>query len=133
MPDDDDLAVLAVEKAIDVLGQTYYKKQKNRYIYYKTKYNIARCLERIHSSVPRKYFEHALTHRWREGPRDRDNIGAYAIRGFQMEKPKPGSLAPRMFIKDKELAPSIRKLEPTVSDRLMSTIENFTDEEIRLA
>lgn len=128
MPDDDELAAMAVKKAIDILDEREYTS--GPYIYYKTKYNIVRCLERVHSLAPRDpYFAHTLKLRWREGPRDRDNIGAYAVRGFHMKKQKPGALPPTVFI-NKDVGPPIRELEPTVSERLMSTIENLRDKEI---
>lgn len=129
MPDEDEVAASAVQKAIDILDMREYKT--GHYICYKTKYNIARCIERLHSLAPRDpYFDHILKYPWRTAPRDRDNIGAYAVRGFHMKKQMPGTLPPTVFLKNKDASPAIQKLEPLVSERLISTIENLTDQEI---
>jgi|GEM_PF-449944 len=128
MPDDDDLAATAVRKAIDILHEKEHRS--DLYVFFKTKYNIVRCLERIHSSAPRDpYFAHTLKHHWRYAPRDRDNIGAYAVRGFHMKKQKPGALSPMVFV-NKYPDEAIRELEPTVCECLLSMIGNLRDKEL---
>jgi len=128
MPDDDDeIAEIAVKKAIQILKN---KKYKGHYISYKTKYNIVRCLERIHPSAPRlPYFAHTLKANWTTMKPDSNHIGASAVRGFQMKKQKPGVFPPLVFINNDGMT-NIEKLERDVFDILMLSIESLKDPEI---
>lgn len=130
MPEDDTATETVTRTAMNLLNARHYRREgkPDIYIFYKTMYNIARCLERVHPSAPRKpYYRYILKRGW---PRPSyDSIGAWAVRGFHMKKQKPGPLAPTDFGAT-ILDPAIAELEPVVSDCLMSTIENLTDEEI---
>lgn len=62
----------------------------------KTKYNIIRCMERLHPSAPRPYCQHVLTKAWDKEP-SWHSFGAKAVRGFHRPKPHPGFFPPMVY------------------------------------
>lgn len=104
------------------------------YITYKTRYNIVRCLERIHWSAPRPYIDHIKDFRWWRDPyhkpaEDEYHVYAYAIRGFHRPRQEATSTPPiiyRRTIASKQM----RDLETKVSDHLMAVIESLKEYEI---
>jgi hypothetical protein len=127
MPDDG----AATEPVVQVALQHIDPQFKGcHYISYKTKYNIVRCLERIHYSAPRDpYFAHMLTYQWSETKLDRSHIAAHAVRGFHMKTQRPGTLPPTVFINRKPTPEMIRQ-DVEVSNALLNAIEALTTEEI---
>jgi hypothetical protein len=130
-PNNNDLVKKIVEAALPYLKPT---RGKASYITYKTRYNIARCLERIHWSAPRPYIEHIQNFSWWWNPhchpsRGQDHIGAYAIRGFHRPRQETTSTPPILYQRTTTPA-GLRKMEREVSDRLMAAIEGLGEHEI---
>lgn len=113
--------------AIELLKQPKYN---NIYVRYRTKYNIVRCLERLHPSAPKPYFKHIIKnpYPWTEEV-SRNNIPAFAIRGYHREERKPGEF-PHMIFENNNGYMEIPDLENEVSNCLLTIIENLTDDEL---
>jgi len=62
-----------------------------------TKYNIVRCLERLHGSAPRPYCAHVMDRSWPKAP-GWDCFGAAAVRGFHRRQPSPGWFPPLVYL-----------------------------------
>jgi hypothetical protein len=126
VPDNDKFAAVAAKVALKYLNPKF---NRNSYVSYKTRYNVARCLERCHHSAPRKpYFAHILSYNWNDGYPDRNHIGAYAVRGFQRKRQEPGPLPPTVFIRKAHRRGNLTVIEGSVSDSLMTAIEKLGDE-----
>jgi hypothetical protein len=126
IPDDDAAAEAIARVALQYLTP---KSRRRQYVCYKTRYNVARCLERCHYSAPRPYYHHILQYRWNTQPPNRDNLGPYAVRGFHMKTQEPGPLPPTMFT-DTSASPPMLQLEREVSDALMRAIEGLIAPEL---
>jgi hypothetical protein len=62
---------------------------------YKTKYNSARCLTRIHPSSPDPYFKWATQEKWEELTSGNHRVvEGFAVRGFHQRKLKVGRTPP---------------------------------------
>jgi len=130
-PGDDGLVERVVEASLPYLKPITTKAE---YITYKTKYNVARCLERIHCSAPRPYIDHITSFSWwrdphSKPPMNKQFIYAYAIRGFHRPRQEATPLPPIVYIKT-ESTELMRELEKRVSDRLMTVIETIKEHEI---
>jgi len=130
MPDDPATAAQAVEA-----GLTFIDPHFNgpHYVTYKTRYNIVRCLERIHYSAPREpHYKHIREYRWDRILLTRSNIAAHAVRGFHKKTQRPGSLPPITFKRPEGWKPSKkeRALDRKVSNALLSAVESVTLEEL---
>ncbi len=130
-PGDDGLVERIVEEALPYLKPV---TTKAGYITYKTKYNVSRCLERIHCSAPRPYIDHITSFSWwwdpyGKPPLNEKYIYAYAIRGFHRPRQEATSIPPIVYIKTESSEP-MKKLEKRVSDHLMTVIETIKEHEI---
>ena len=125
-PPRDDLLERIVPIALSVLRSTRFN---GHYVRCRTKYNVARCLERIHWTAPRPYVTHVLTGEAHRGPPGKRRVAAYTIRGFHMRVPKPGPLPVTVFkraLRDGYM----RELQTQVADCLLETIERHNDWEM---
>lgn len=114
-----------IEVALIYIDPQYHSRSSRHYIKYKTRYNIVRCLERIHPSAPQPYFSHVIDYDWSEQRLDRDHLAAYAVRGFHMEAPTPAPLPPMVF-DDKNYSVNLSSLlVDRVSDTLLRAIEQL--------
>jgi hypothetical protein len=86
---------------------------------YRTRYNVVRCLERLHNSAPRPYVEHVMTKGW-PGRANKKHFGAWAIRGFHMPSSRPGCFPPMSY----ESTGGNRR-QRKVSDCLLRCVENL--------
>jgi hypothetical protein len=128
MPDDKALAAGAANVALRYLNPAL---AIGRYISFKTRYNVARCLERIHPSAPRPYVYHTLTFHssWNEIPLDGNLVGGWAIRGFHLTKQEPRPVPPTVFVVP-PTPPGLGQLEDKVPDALMHAIESLDTPEL---
>jgi hypothetical protein len=127
MPDDATAAEAVVQVALRYIDPAF---EGPHYVSYKTRYNVVRCLERIHYSAPRDpYFQHILHYHWSGKVLNRDHIAAHAVRGFHMKKQKPGSLPPTVFNDRKPTAEAAR-MDVEVSNALLGAIEALTSKEV---
>ena len=129
IPDDNMSATTVVRVAMKYLSPNY---DDHHYVSYKTRYNIARCVERCHYTAPRKpYFHHILHYHWSQQTPNADHLGAYAIRGFHMKTQEPGLLPPTVFTSPLETdVKDMIELEGEVSDALMCAIEGLSAHEL---
>ena len=130
-PEDNGLVKKIVEAALPYLKPA---QGEASYVTYKTRYNIARCLERIHWSAPRPYIEHIQNFRWWWNPhcrplRGQDHISAFAVRGFHRPRQEATSTPPILYRRT-ATPPGLGKMEREVSDRLMAIIEGLKEHEI---
>jgi hypothetical protein len=102
-----------------------------RYVSFKTRYNVARCLERIHFSAPRPYFRHTLKFHasWGTTPLDESLVGGWAIRGFHLTKQEPRPVPPTVF-NGRHTPLRLQQLEATVSEGLLRAVEELDDPEL---
>ncbi len=100
---------------------------KDEKINYKTKYNIVRCLERIHPSAPNPYYKFAMGDAWQIKP-NWNNFFVYAIRGFHLKQSMPG-FGPFLYNFDKNNSDSIKQFEVStcfvtiLEDRIQKQVE----------
>jgi hypothetical protein len=130
-PSDNGLAERIAEAALPYLERAGTKAD---YITYKTRYNIVRCLERIHWSAPRPYIKHIKDFRWWWNhncsvPPGVDYISAYVIRGFHRPRQEATSSPPIVYRATRTPA-SMKGLEVRVSDCLMAVIEGLKEHEV---
>ena len=130
-PPEDDQAKVVAQAALPYLQQT---TTDGGYISYKTRYNVVRCLERIHWSAPRAYIDHIKHFPWwkdphHKPPQNEYYVYAYAIRGFHRPRQEATALPPIIYMLPRQ-SPMMEELEEMVSDRLMSVIENIKEPEI---
>ncbi|MDQ1353878.1 MAG: hypothetical protein QG657_4185 [Acidobacteriota bacterium] len=92
---DDKILDLAISQAKKVIE--YPLSGKEHRASFKTKFNAARCLCRLHPTSPPVYCEHVLTYNWQENPDGHLLVYGYAVRGFQMSKHCPGEKPPEVF------------------------------------
>jgi len=87
-----------IETAVKILCPTKgpYDQSLEDLASLKTKYNVVRCLERLHRSAPRPYYRHVLDKAWGKDP-SWDCFGANAIRGFHKREPHPGFFPPMVY------------------------------------
>jgi len=123
--EDERLIEIVVNEAQTILNSEHKNKI---YVFYKTKYNIVRCLERLHPSSPKPYVCHILDWVKEEMEPDMNRFGAYAIRGFHLSKPTPG-YRPSMVFEENGGCDKIRDLEKEVSECLLSIIEELNNKE----
>jgi hypothetical protein len=134
MPSDDRLGRIAVRKVLQYLKRGM---EERPYIKFKTKYNIVRCLERIHYSAPRDpYCKHILKFEWSYEGLDRNQFCAHAIRGFHVRRQRPGVLPPIVFRTNNPTAgdaklgcavtPEMKALEREVATDLMALIRQLS-------
>ena len=121
--DDRDLVLSVAPKAIQLISQNTYK---GMHITYRTKYNVVRCLERLHPTSPKPYFAHILTGDWRSEKSGRKWYAAHAIRGFHLKHPRPSPI-PRIVLEEPRPDADIRqnRCEATVVQCLIDTIDRL--------
>jgi len=87
-----------IETALGILQPTRRSvhQQSDGLATEKTKYNIIRCIERLHPSAPRPYYQHVLTKAWDKEP-SWHSFGAKAVRGFHRPKPHPDFFPPMIY------------------------------------
>jgi len=108
-----------------LLDDTY----EGTYVSYRVKQNVARCLERIHPSAPMPYFNSVLLRELIVKKDENSTLEAYAIRGFQLDAPRP-SRHPVMILKKEwkaEPAQEFKSMETFIVDMLLSTAEKESD------
>lgn len=121
LPDDDTIAEKATGVALKYLNPN---PNALRYVSFKTRYNVARCLERIHDSAPRPYNRHTLEFHstWPKSPRDDRHVGAHAIRGFHLLKQEPRPVPPLVFNGKSSRSGGLMHLEKIVSKALIDAV-----------
>jgi hypothetical protein len=107
-----------IDFAVNVLGQRAGRAGQHQPSY-RTRYNVARCLERLHNSAPRPYFEHVMTKGW-PGRANKKHFGAWAIRGFHMPNSRPGCFPPMSYE-----STGVNRRQRKVSDCLLWCVENL--------
>jgi hypothetical protein len=107
-----------IDRAVDVLRPRYARANGHEPSY-RTRYNVARCLERLHNSAPRPYFEHVMSKGW-PARANKKHFGAWAIRGFHVQSPRPGCFPPMSYE-----ATGINPRQRKVSDRLLQCLEGL--------
>ncbi|MFH1923373.1 MAG: hypothetical protein ABIP48_26210 [Planctomycetota bacterium] len=86
-----------------------------------TKYNIVRCLERLHDSAWRPYGRHVMEMDWQATP-DEQCFGVAAVRGFHRRLPELGYTAQMEFLsRHNESTPE----QLPVSDLLVALLEHY--------
>ena len=65
--------------------------------YFRTKYDAARCLCRLHPTSPPDYCKYATQYDWRKNPEGHKLIFGYAVRGFQVRERHAGCRQPEAF------------------------------------
>jgi hypothetical protein len=128
-PADDSLA-----KRVAVAALPYLKPSRTEkgYVTYKTRYNIVRCLERIHWSAPRPYIDHIIdfgywTDPHYEAPPGEELMGAYAIRGFHRPRQEATPIPPILY-KRATTPAVVRSVEAKVANCLITVIEGLLKE-----
>jgi len=124
-PEDRDLILTVARKAIPLISENTYK---DIYITYRTKYNVVRCLERLHPTCPKPYFEHILTGSWRVEKVGRKWYPAYAVRGFHLKRPRPGVWRGLVLDEPGPDAEVPQGICAEVVDCLLRTIERLNQE-----
>jgi hypothetical protein len=126
VPPDKKLIEPIIRKALEILRSTSYN---GIYVCFRTKYNIVRCLERLHPSAPRPYVEHILGYDWRKAETGRDSIPAYAIRGFHRKMPGPG-IFPRIIFEKGVHPREVLAMASDVSESLLDIMNDLSAEEL---
>jgi hypothetical protein len=128
MPNNNALAQDAVDVALRYLNP---EAGQVRYVSFKTRYNVARCLERIHWSAPRPYYKHTLKFHasWNSKPLDERLVGGWAVRGFHLTKQEPRPVPPTVF-NDRHVPARLSLLEAKVSEGLLRAIEGLEAPEL---
>jgi hypothetical protein len=108
-------------------GEAY----RQRYVSYRTRYNAVRCIERLHQTSPKPYYLHVLGLEKRE----REQVEAAAVRGFQKKNREPGVYPRMVFCVDQASAPpesilEFQKLTRRVVNDLLRIITEIADKEI---
>jgi hypothetical protein len=85
-----------IDTAVDVLSGALKCAPANR-LSYRTVYNAVRCLERLHNSAPRPYYDHVITKEGWSRMATRQFFGAFAMRGFHVQQPVPGYFPPMSY------------------------------------
>ncbi len=119
-------AETVIPKALEILNSGNYN---GLYVRYRTKYNIVRCLERLHPHAPKPYYITVLESCYNQDKPSSDLIYAFAVRGFHSINLKINSFPPMIFSKSKR-PKGFAKIEKRVSDCLLHIIERMTDPEI---
>ena len=84
----------AIAQALDAI-------QAGPIVRYKTKYNAARCLERLHPTSYNPYCEWAARSKWPELDQEGYRVVyGYAVRGFHQRRLKLGKTPPEVFFGD---------------------------------
>ncbi len=130
-PSNNSLAKRIAEAALPYLKPAGHK---DSYVTYKTRYNIVRCLERIHWSAPRPYIKHIQSFRWwwnheHRPPHGRRYLHAHVIRGFHRPKQEVTSSPPIVYI-DKRTPRALGTIEGRVADHLLAVIEGLKEPEL---
>jgi len=99
-----------IDTALEVLSTA---PPANR-LSYRTLYNAARCLERLHNSAPRPYYEHVIRKEGWSKMSTREFFGAFAVRGVHKQQPVPGYFPPMSYRKTGE-----NRRQQSVSDCLL--------------
>jgi hypothetical protein len=92
-----------------------------------TRYNIVRCLERLHGTAPRPYWKSVMKLKWEGGPNERC-FGVAAVRGFHLDQPQLGYTSHFEIVASADSALQVR-----VSDLLVSLLEEHAGKEQRNA
>lgn len=118
-----------IEKTVKILCETEHlcEQSLEDLASCKTKYNVIRCLERLHRSAPRPYYQHALTKAWGRNP-SWGCFGAMAIRGFHLPEPRPGFFPPMVYNLPKNTSDNPKQLE--VSNCLLMLLERQHDVDV---
>jgi hypothetical protein len=129
MPDNNRLARAAAEVALRYLNP---ELGAACYVSYKTRYNVARCLERIHFSAPRPYYDHTLKFHslWRTTQLDEHLVGGWVIRGFHLTKQEPRPAPPTVFNDRRHTPPRMLQIEAKVSEGLLRAVEQMDAHEL---
>jgi len=86
----EDSAGRFIPVALDLLGSS---EQPSTRLSARSRYNIVRCLERLHESAPRPYYRHVFHRDWARTP-SMSCFGAAAVRGFHQNPPRIGFFPP---------------------------------------
>jgi len=113
---------IIIPRALEILMSDEYK---GLYVRFRTKFDIVRCLERLHPFAPKPYHKYFSNHK---EPRS-DSIYAFAVRGFQSANLKIGSFPPLIFTGSRRPAES-QDIEKKVSNCLIGIIESMKAPEI---
>jgi hypothetical protein len=98
-----------IDTALKILRPRAEADGNHRVVFTSTKWNIVRCLERLHRSAPR--------------PPNFMWFGAVAVRGFHMQHKEPGYFPPMQYLVD--MNGSDNPMQRDVSDCLLSVLENL--------
>ena len=125
-----DALACAVEQALKILERTTI----HRKVSFRTRFNAARCLTRLHFSSPTVYSHH-VTRPHRETYLSGTLVYGYAVRGFHQRSHVTGSQPPELLLNDicPERTDPMRhltaELERRVSTTLLETIKTLSDVE----
>lgn len=91
---------------------------------YRTMYNVARCLERLHRSAPRPYCRHVMQQDWtRAQTPSWECFGAVATRGWHLETQRAGPYPPMIYQAVKNRSDNPRQLD--LSECLLAVLESL--------
>lgn len=109
----------AIRQALDVI-----RTGPTRSVKYKTQYNAARCLSRLHSTSPPIYCEWVTKAEWSEMQSGLyPVVYGYAVRGFHQREHKLGVRPPEVFVK----APLKDDMSHDVCETLIDVIERIAE------
>lgn len=81
----EDMAAHFIDKALDILSATEAADGVRRALSGEAKYNVVRCLERLHASSPKPHCDYVLSRKLRSRP-DKEVFGVWGVRGFQRKE-----------------------------------------------
>ena len=114
-----------IDKALGILSLAKAADGDHRTLSSEAKYNILRCLERLHASAPKPHCDYVISRAW---PRDPEwgFFGAWAVRGFQQRERYIGSYPPMTYHWEKNEGTGHRQEE--VSTCMLDLLENTLDQ-----
>lgn len=85
-----------IDKALDVLALPQPTGGQHHALSGQAQFNVMRCLERLHPSAPKPYYEYVISRAWGPEPEWRQ-FGAWAVRGFQRATRQVGAHPPMTY------------------------------------
>jgi hypothetical protein len=118
-----------IDKALWILSSAKAAAGERRSLDGEAKYNVVRCLERLHASAPKPHCDHVISRAWGPDP-EWGFFGAWAVRGFQLRERHVGPYPPMTYQWEKNEGAAHRQedVSACLLDLLESTLDYAGDE-----
>jgi len=120
-----DAAGRFIDKALGILSSAKTADSEYCALSGEAKYNILRCLERLHPSSPKPHCDYVISKVWNPEPAW-GLFGAWAVRGFQRRERYIGPFPPMRYNGEKNDGTAHRQEE--VSSLLLDLLENTIEQ-----